>query len=551
MKRQGCEHKTGEENRDPGPGRSKMTEMEIEPKDRRLPGKKLMEEKRMTVSSSFWFAFAGALVLGIIGHGMALFNKLSFHDDIFSIFMTGSTINVGRWMLYILVQLEKWFYGNGHFSIPAVNGVWSLVCIGLSAGVIVQHFRIHSNTLSALLGAVMAIFPAVASFFGFMFTVHYYMLALLMTVAGGVLICAEGSGAWGKKTAGVLLCGCAVGIYQAFIPVLLMIVLLDLIRNLLREEEKTGAAVKRALVLALCVAGTMGVYFAGNRFFLWKENVRLDDYLGISEMGTASLGWYLERAGMAYREFFLPTHNTLWDMYPQALYNVYRLMLCLDLLLGAVRIVQTWKRSPSKALLLTAVLALVPLGCNFIFLMSEKIHSLMVYGQVMQAVLLVMLADRTEIPVLCLNRWTRRGAALLLALCGIMCFRYDNQCYLKIVFQQQEAITWNTTLVTRIESAEGYTDELPVAFVNRENMQDRNLHNMTEFDFLTLSTYDQNIREYLNDWAWEAFLARWCGFGPKTAAPETVADWPEVQAMPSYPDDGSIQIIRDVVVVKF
>ena len=198
-----------------------------------------------------------------------------------------------------------------------------------------------------------------------------------------------------------------------------------------------------------------------------------------------------------------------------------------------------------------AALALVPLGCNFIFLMSEEIHSLMVYGQVMQAVLLVMLADRTEIPVLHLNRWMHRGAVLLLALCGIMCFRYDNQCYLKVVFQQQEAITWNTTLVTRIESAEGYTDELPVAFVNRESMQDHNLHNMTEFDFLTLSTYDQNIREYLNDWAWESFLARWCGFEPKTAAPETVADWPEVQAMPSYPDDGSILIIRDVVVVKF
>ena len=78
MKRQGCEHKTGEENRDPGPGRSKMTEMEIEPKGRRILGKKLMEEKRMTVSSSFWFAFAGALVLGIIGHGMALLTNCPF-----------------------------------------------------------------------------------------------------------------------------------------------------------------------------------------------------------------------------------------------------------------------------------------------------------------------------------------------------------------------------------------------------------------------------------------------------------------------------------------
>ena len=129
--------------------------------------------------------------------------------------------------------------------------------------------------------------------------------------------------------------------------------------------------------------------------------------------------------------------------------------------------------------------------------------------------------------------------------------RYDNQCYMKTTFQQQEAISWNTTLVTRIESTAGFRDELPVAFVNRRNMQDRNLYNLEELDFLTLATYDENIYGYLNDWAWEAFLARWCGFQAQTVDPTEVAAWPEVETMPSYPDDGSIRIIRDVLVVKF
>ena len=82
-------------------------------------------------------------------------------------------------------------------------------------------------------------------------------------------------------------------------------------------------------------------------------------------------------------------------------------------------------------------------------------------------------------------------------------------------------------------------------------MSDGNLYNLEELDFLTLGTYDDNIQGYLNNWAWRQFLARWCGFEPRTADPAEVADWPEVTAMPSYPDDGSIQVIRDVVVVKF
>ena len=175
----------------------------------------------------------------------------------------------------------------------------------------------------------------------------------------------------------------------------------------------------------------------------------------------------------------------------------------------------------------------------------------MVYGQVMQIVLLVCLADWTDITSKFFRRLLSMGTAFILTISGIMYIRYDNQCYMKTTFQQQEAISWNTTLVTRIESTVGFRDELPVAFVNRRNMQDRNLYNLEELDFLTLAPYDENIYGYLNDWAWEAFLARWCGFQPQTVDPTEVAAWPEVETMPSYPDDGSIRIIRDVLVVKF
>ena len=494
-------------------------------------------------------ALAGALSFGLLAQGMGLFNKFSWHDDIFSLFMTGTAVELGRWMLHVLAELEKWFYGNGHFSLPVVNGFLALLCIGLSAGVTVRHFQIRSRALSFLLGAVMASFPAVTSLFGFMFTIHYYMIALLMTTAGGVLICSDG--AWGKKAAGVVLCGCAVGIYQAFLPVLLMLVLLDQIMILCRREETTGVWAKRLLIRAVCVAAVMGVYFAGSELFLRIRNVQLDSYLGIDQATAASPAVYLQRAAAAYREFFLPTHGALWDMYPQSVFNLYRLMLCLDLILGCGWILRTWKKSRVRALLLCAALALVPLGCNFIFVMSEAVHSLMVYGQVMHALLLVCLADWTGAFSAPFRRLFAGGTALVLGLSGVMYIRYDNQCYLKTAFQQQEAISWNTTLVTRIESAEGFRDELPVAFVNRQNMEDLNLYNLEELDFLTLGTYEENIREYLNDWAWEAFLARWCGFEPKKADPAEAESWPEVEAMPRYPDDGSIQVIRDVIVVKF
>ena len=498
------------------------------------------------LSPSFLSAFMGALAFGLLGQGMGLFNKFSWHDDIFSLFMTGTASGLGRWMLHVMAEAERWFYGNGYFSLPVVNGVISLLCVGLSAGLMTDFFRIRSRWLSLLLGGVMAV---VTSLFGFMYTVHYYMIALLMVTGGSILFC--GVGPWWKKGIGVLLCGCGIGTYQAFIPIMLMIVLTDQILFLARREEDLRAWGKRVLIRAACVAGAMGVYFAGSELFLRIKGAELDSYLGISQMGEGGLSVYLARVLLAYREFFLPSRNTLWDMYPQALLNVYRLMLCLDAALAAVWVARTWKKGPARALLLAAAFALVPLGCNFVFVMSDTVHSLMVYGQVMQMVLLVCLADGAELPSLFCRKALSGAAALLLALSAVMYIRYDNQCYLKTAFQQQEAISWNTTLVTRIESAEGFRDELPVAFVNRRDMADQNLYNLTELDFLTLGTYDTDIRGYLNDWAWSEFLARWCGFRPQTVDPEQVKNWPEVQAMPSYPDDGAIQIIRDVIVVKF
>ena len=525
--------------------RKKLGEI-ISRTDRKIAGLPL---KRIRFPVTFHTAFWAALICGLFAHGMALFNKYSWHDDIFSLFLTGTSIESGRWMLHVFSELEKWLFGNGHFSLPLFNGMLSLICIGLSAGLICVHIRIRSRSLCALVGGIMAVFPVIASLFGFMFTVHYYMIALLMLTAGCTLICTEKS--WWKPLLGILLCGCALGVYQAFIPNLLMMILMDVLMILRHREEKTGYYIRIIMLRVLCIACVMGVYFLGNQYFLWAKNLRLQDYLGISNMARGPLSQYLAGAARAYREFFRPTQFVLWDMYPQAVFRLYRIMLVLDILLGVLLICQEWKKGPVRSLLTALCLAIVPLGCNFIFVMSEEVHSLMMYGQLMQMVLLICLIDWQESCWPSLLGLARRGIALLLALSVFMYTRYDNQCYMKSAFQQQEAISWNTTLIARIESVEGFRDELPVAFINRENMRDSNLYNMNELDFLSLGAYDANIHGYLNDWAWQAFMARWCGFEPQMLDSSLVSVWPEVEQMPSYPDDGSIQVIRDVIVVKF
>ena len=114
-------------------------------------------------------------------------------------------------------ELEKWFYGNGHFSLPLVNGMISLLCIGLSAGLMAVHFHIRSRGLSALVGAVMAVFPVVTSLFSFMYTIHYYMVALVMMTAGAAADL-RGNAPGGRKPRGCCCADARSGSIRPFCP---------------------------------------------------------------------------------------------------------------------------------------------------------------------------------------------------------------------------------------------------------------------------------------------------------------------------------------------
>ena len=494
-------------------------------------------------------AFSGAMILGLLAQGMALLNKFSWHDDIFSLFLTGDTITSGRWMLHVLGEAEILLFGDGHFSLPLVNGLFSLLCIAASAGLLAFGLNIRSRGISFLLGGVMAVFPFVTALFSFMFTAHYYMLAMLMITLSGLLI--GGRHPWWAKTLGILLGGCSVGIYQAFFPLLLTTVVLCDLSEMKGEEGRIADIWKTLVAQMLCIGGVMGTYLAGSSFFLNYYHLELSPYMGLNEAGSLPVGTYLARAGRAYAEFFCPTTNVTWDMFPVHIKYIRWLILLLEGILGIRMILQTWRINRGYALIQLLLLALFPLGCNFIFVLSKEVHGLMTYGQIAQFTLLTLLADRVVFQRAALTRLVAWVSAMMMGLSCVMYIRYDNQCYLKTGFQQQEAISWTNALIARIKSTKGYRDEYQIAWIGRDRMWDQSLYNIDELDFLHLSGYEMDLQGYLNNWTWMEFMARWCGFSSETANAEEFKNLPEVQAMPCYPEDGSIQVIGETVVVKF
>lgn len=478
---------------------------------------------------------------------MGLLNKYSRFDDIHYLFDMGGTVVLGRWMLHVVGWLEGLFYGTGNASLPLFNGLLSIAMIGAAGGLLADLLEIKKTVYCALLGCLMVAFPFLTALFAYMFTSHYYMLGLLMMVFCASLICRKNS--WWHKAAAILLGGASVGIYQAFIPILLSALLIYDLKMLSEEDVDIPVFFKQIGVQSLCIIGVMAVYFAGNAFFLAKFDTSLSGYQGIEGMGSSPVPVYLERCGRAYREFFNPTPEFFKEMYPGSLHALYKVLLAANGLLAAGRIVSAGRKSRAKMILLLILFALVPLGCNFIYVMTETVHGLMVYGEIMQFVLLIWQLDSLNLPSLKLNRAACAVSSLILAVTGIMYARFDNQCYLKAEFQQQQAISYNTTLITQIKSLDGYRPDMQLYIIHPWDLTDPTIYNMEELDFIQLLPYNYETSKALHTFG--DFTQRWCGFTVSMYEGDLDLEaLPEVQAMPAYPADGSIQIVRDVIVVK-
>ena len=496
--------------------------------------------------------FCSALLFGILAHGMGLLNKFSHHDDIFLLFGTGTTFTSGRWMLHVIGWLEECLFGPSHYSMPLFNGVFSIVCCGILACLMVNLMDIRKKSFCAAIGAVTVGFPVITAYFGFMYTMPYYLVSLLMTVGAACLICKYRR--WWAKAAAIILGGCAVGIYQAFVPALLAIFLLYDMKVLTETEESVRSFLLRVLEQILCVVGVMVFYYAANRMFLDKFQLELSDYKGINQVASVTLTEYLTRTADAYREFFYPTRNVSYDMYPMHLHYVYLVLLMADMVLSVRLLIRIAKEQKGRAVLLFIVVLLFPLGCNFIFVMcGDEVHGLMTFAQVFQAVWFIWLTDRAEFSRPSWNRVISGAAALVLAAICVMYVRFANQCYMKETFQKQQAITFFTNLASRIRSTPGYSAETPVCFLNEWNIKDPTLYEIKELDFIKLPPYDTTITEYLNAYSWAKFMERWCGFSPVYYwDPENEpVNWPETQRMPHYPDDGSVSLINGVLIVNF
>lgn len=503
-------------------------------------------------------AFIATMIVGFVAHGFVMFNRLSYHDNSASLYSLGATYESGRWGLGIIYKIQ--LLSTKTFSLPVFNSILSLLFIGIAAMLIVDIFRVQSKILGAYIGATLAAFPVVTSIFSFMFTSWPYVLGFLLSVVAAHILCKKVTII--RVIAAAFVLACSLGLYQAFLGVTVTIFLARLLMDVIsgrithvKQYALDGFAYLVSLGAGLILWQLIATAFrklTGVEAVVYKG---MEAGYDISKLPSRIL--------LALQSFFA------FDI--EGINNLrYLRLLFLAIFIAALIqiIVLIIKRTEGIALKLAALIGtlLIPIGIKVIYLLSTSdsyiVDSLMLYADVFEILIPVFLIQELD-SVALKNALIERGVklitwlqifAMFVVLVGYIYL--DNAAYFKMSLYQEEAVAYFTALLADIKGTEGFTEDMQIVFVGLDGMSDGTIAEVAsneQMDGVKLEKYYNSLEDMLRHGCSLDFIREHCGYGNELVSLDegSYMSKAEVKAMPTYPNDGSIAIVDDTLVVKF
>lgn len=502
-----------------------------------------MEEKWKTPAGT---AAIAAAVCGLATHFYALTNTMHNYDDIIvQPGGIGSGMALGRWLLEIygvVLRFLGWDYNLTWF-----NGVVFLLLLALSAGILCRVLEVKSRPLAALMGMLFAVFPASVSSLEFRYTSVLYGVGILFAV-GACWVLGQKRRGW--LMAAGLIC-LSLGVYQAYLPITIGIIVLSLLRRCLMGEEPKGLIGEGLKACGTILLGLVA-YFVILKVLLRLTGVEMRTYQGISTMGALSLRRMPQLIVRAFTECLTFAGKNRWNLADSRMIRLSYLALGALSLCLLVVLLRRRVRTALSWVLAVFLLLVFPVAVNFIVVMSPDAHiyTLMQYAFVLVGCVPLVLLD-------CLGaeepgkygKLLRRGVCLF---AGLLVFGYvysANLNYTANYYYTRQTENYMNSLMTQVRMAEGFTPDKSWAFIG--NINDPMLSGVWSGVRTNggIAKPGSLVNAYSRTEWFDVYLA--CHVeveDPEVAA--ALARTEEVKAMPCWPSEGSIRVISDTVVIK-
>lgn len=458
------------------------------------------------------------------------------------------------WWQYSLGRFLNpvYMWARGRIEAPMVIGVLGSIYLIVAAVLLVHMFDLKKPVYIILFCGLMATHESLAYLnASFLMVFDAYMLSFLFAVL------AVWTALFTKFRGHYIVSVCAMvismGIYQNYIEVFVFCVLAVLLRRLLKGEETKILWLEGWKCAGVVIVSGVVYYILQGLVLQYYHLDPADSYNGLSRLfnyeNTGILKLLLKTwvYGLRYAADVSVYHHAIsLGLYLcTALYAVYTF----------VRIIRNKQFRKKEWCLLVWILVMMPFGINLVYFLSNGLkHGVMKYPFVLYYGLMFMVMDMAEpdLPVVRKQVYT----AVNLAFCLLMVnhFIFANQFYLKKHLDYETTQQVVTRMINRMEETEGfvvgetpiailgYIDDSPLArnrFKRSEN-QDYSGGPGHPFSF----SYTDSVQSYFN------YVANYPNKIIGEPLLTEIEDWPEVSELPVFPAEGSVKMIRDVMVIR-
>ena len=388
--------------------------------------------------------FVWVLIMGVCAHLYKITNWLPNWDSLVFRYDPQNMISMGRWFLPVVCAPSSFY------DLPFITGLMAIIFHGLGAVCICKMFGVRKNITAALIGATVITFPTVTSVMMYNYVADGYALAFLFSCAAAMLLTKDKPCYIGS----LVLIALSAGIYQAYITVTIMLLLLSLILDAIYKNTD----LKNLLIkcLKFLITGILGMvlYYLMMTIILKITGTTLLDYQGF-DSATSLKGIDIAGALYTVKESFI---RYFFDF--SAGLNVFIVTNCIVFVLTAVLYLTDViknKLSIAKFLLLCVFVILLPVGASVLSFINSGIdyHNLMKMGFLVFYLFLILQYEKAE------STSSKLNTSVAWAILGVVALLIFNQTiianvsYHKLNMAYEKSYGALIRIADRIEQTEG------------------------------------------------------------------------------------------------
>ena len=500
----------------------------------------------------FYYIVLAGLFFGLIAHLYGIVNIIRNHDSWDCMASYGAGVSSGRWGLSLLGNFIQKTYGTPNLSF--FNGIIAIVLLILSSYYIIKIFDIKSPLLCVLWAGLFVGFPVVTSTMMYTFTVHYYALAVFLTVFS-VYLSFKNKNKWWPLLS-IFFGAFSLGIYQGYFPMMITLYLLILIKKSFTEKTSfkeiflLGVKYVCSLILVLIF------YYLILQLIMTIFSIELTTYKGINTMGRMTFSQFTNSIITAFTNFFyMPVNGIAHDISCTKFLSVLFILLFIFTFLYVGYIIYIKKDNIiiNQYGIIFILLLMFPMAINsIVFMCHDYIHDLMIYSWVLFFIVPIILIDKININKNKHNPKVKKiydkSVILIMSLILFGYLQDSNTNYTIINYANRQANNYWNSVVTSVKQTPGFNTKLNWAFIG--NVQDELYFNPWQ----SQNNYQLTNSNIINIYSYPNFISENLGYNIPFVSEEEQKELGKdknIINMPCYPDYGSIKIYDDKVIVKF